>query len=219
MKKKWPIGATHLPPAQIPSQAFSQVRVRKGLGEQSASIGVREGGVVYKGRANVRGGSQKGVQSRGILPGPEPLGAHSCQLAAPSGSTPGCPEIGLRLTRHPPQEASASSLSGFPHLPGFRLSPFCLLPPRQNSIQNSVGREGCPGKTAGWLRSAPFRPAARVLLHPRHRGTSGGRAVLGCLWAHRARWEAMGPGYKPTRARESQLLGRRCALQLHTRVS
>lgn len=153
------------------------------------------------------------------MPGPEPLGAHSCQLAAPSSSTPGCPEIGLRLMRHPPREASASSLSGFPHLPGFHLSPFCLLPPRQNSIQNSVGREGCPGKTAGWLRSAPFRPAARFLFHPRHQGASGGRAVLGCLWAHHARWEAMGPGYKPTKARESQLLGRRCALQLHTRVS
>lgn len=149
MKKKWPIGATHLPPAQIPSQAFSQVRVRKGLGEQSASIGVREGGVVYKGRANVRGGSQKGVQSRGRLPGPEPLGAHSCQLAAPSGSTPGCPEIGLRLTRHPPQEASASSLSGFPHLPGFRLSPFCLLPPRQNSIQTVSGGKGAQERQLG----------------------------------------------------------------------
>lgn len=96
-------------------------------------------------------------------------------------------------------------------------SPLCLPPPRLNSIQNR-GR-WCPRKRAGWPLSVPFRPAARFLSHPRHRRTSGGRAALGCLWARHTRWKAADPGVKPTEARESQLLERRCALQTRTRVS
>lgn len=66
-KKKCPIGATaardtHLPPAPIPSRAFSQVRVERDSENSQASIGAREGGVFYKGSANLCGRSQKGVQ-------------------------------------------------------------------------------------------------------------------------------------------------------------
>lgn len=57
-----------------------------------------------------------------------------------------------------------------------------------------LATRGLPEKTAAWLLSVPFRPAARFLFHPRHRSASGRRALLGCLRAHHTRgkpWSRM----------------------------
>lgn len=153
------------------------------------------------------------------MQGPEPLSAHSFQLSVPSGSTPKYPEIGFCLTRNSPTRGLCLQplwLSKSSRLPSFSLLPAAT---QTEFHSKQWGEREYPGNRAGWLLSVPFRPAAGFLFHPRHRGTSGGRAALGCLRAHHTRWKAMDPGSKPTKARESQLLGRRCALQPCTLVS